>query len=50
MSWTLPTPLLLLAGVVALLPLLAIARRPTRALAEAFGIPKEGIAFERDLV
>jgi hypothetical protein len=29
MSWTLPTPLLLFAGVVALLPLAALVRRPT---------------------
>jgi hypothetical protein len=32
MSWILPTPLLLFAGVVALLPLLALGRRPTSAL------------------
>jgi hypothetical protein len=31
MSWTLPVPLLLFAGVVALLPLVAIVRRPTSA-------------------
>ena len=31
MSWTLPTPLLLFAGVVALLPLVAIMRRSTSA-------------------
>jgi hypothetical protein len=39
MSWTLPTPLLLFAGVVALLPLVGIVRRPTsapRLVAEAF--------------
>jgi hypothetical protein len=40
MSWTLPTPLLLLSGVVAVWPLAAVARRPTlllRLVAEAFG-------------
>ena len=40
MSWTLPTPLLLCAGVVAIWPLAAVVRRPTsspRLLAEAFG-------------
>ena len=39
MTWTLPTPLLLFAGVVALLPLTALVRRQTpapRLLAEAF--------------
>ncbi len=39
MSWTLPEPLLLFAGAVALLPLLAIMRRLTsapRLVAEAF--------------
>ena len=39
MSWILPTPLLLFAGVVALLPLAALVRRPTsapRLVAEAF--------------
>jgi hypothetical protein len=39
MSWTLPTPLLLFAGVVALLPLVAVVRRPTpapRLMAEAY--------------
>ncbi len=39
MSWLLPTPLLLFAGVVALLPLAATVRRPTsapRLMAEAF--------------
>jgi hypothetical protein len=30
-SWTLPLPLLLFAGVVALLPLMALVRRPTSA-------------------
>ena len=29
MSWTLPLPLLLFAGVVALLPLVVIVQRPT---------------------
>ena len=40
MSWTLPTPLLLFAGAVALWPLAAVVRRPTstpRLVAEAFG-------------
>jgi hypothetical protein len=39
MSWLLPRPHLLFAGVVALLPLVAIVRRPTtapRLVAEAF--------------
>jgi len=39
MSWLLPTPLLLLAGAVALWPLAAVVRRPTsapRLLVEAF--------------
>jgi hypothetical protein len=39
MDWALPTPLLLLAGVVALLPLTALVRRPTSApwlVVEAF--------------
>jgi hypothetical protein len=39
MSWILPTPLLLFAGVVALLPLAALLRRSTSAphlVAEAF--------------
>jgi hypothetical protein len=39
MSWLLPTPLLLFAGVVALLPVAALVRRPTsapRLVAEAF--------------
>ena len=39
MSWFLPTPLLLFAGIVALLPLAALVRRPTsapRLVAEAF--------------
>jgi hypothetical protein len=31
MSWLLPTPLLLFAGVVALLPLAALVRRPRSA-------------------
>jgi hypothetical protein len=39
MSWILPTPLLLFASVVALLPLVTIVHRPTsapRLVAEAF--------------
>ena len=39
MSWVLPTPLLLFAGVVALLPLTRLLRRPVsgpRLMAEAF--------------
>ena len=39
MSWILPTPLLLLAGTVALLPLVTLMRRPTsapRLVVEAF--------------
>jgi hypothetical protein len=39
MSWLLPTPLLLFAGVVALLPLAPLVRRPSsapRLVAEAF--------------
>jgi hypothetical protein len=39
MSWILPTPLLLFASVVALLPLVTIGHRPTsapRLVAEAF--------------
>jgi hypothetical protein len=39
MSWILPTPLLLFAGIVALLPIAALLRRPTsapRLIAEAF--------------
>jgi hypothetical protein len=31
MSWTLPVPLLLFAGLVALLPLATLVRRPTTA-------------------
>jgi hypothetical protein len=41
MSWTLPGPLLLFAGVVALLPLTALLRRPTsapRLVVEAFAV------------
>jgi hypothetical protein len=41
MTWILPPPLLLFAGVVVLWPLAAALRRPTtllRLLAEAFGI------------
>jgi hypothetical protein len=39
MNWTLPLPLLAFAGVIALLPLAALARRPTsapRLVVEAF--------------
>ena len=42
MSWLLPTPLLLFAGVVALWPLAALVRRPTsalRLLVEAVAVP-----------
>ena len=48
MSWTLPTPLLLFTGVVALWPLAAVVRRPTsspRLLAEAFGTTLAVIAL-----
>ena len=48
MSWTLPTPLLLFAGAVALWPLAAVVRRPTssaRLLAEAFGTTLAVIAL-----
>jgi hypothetical protein len=41
MNWTLPLPLLLFAGVVALWPLAALMRRPTsapRLIAEAFAV------------
>ena len=47
-SWTLPTPLLLFAGAVALWPLAAVVRRPRlppRLLAEAFGITVAVIAL-----
>jgi hypothetical protein len=47
MTWTLPGPLLLLAGVVALLPLAALVRRPTsapRLLVEAFVVTLAVIA------
>ncbi len=40
MSWLLPTPLLLVAGVVALVPLASLLRRPVslpRLVVEAFG-------------
>jgi hypothetical protein len=40
-SWILPTPLLLFAGVLALLPLAALVRRPTsapRLMVEAFAV------------
>jgi hypothetical protein len=40
MSWILPTPLLLFAGIVALLPLLGVVRQPTsapRLVVNAFG-------------
>jgi hypothetical protein len=48
MSWILPLPLLLFAGVVALWPLAAVVRRPTsrpRLLAEAFGTTLAVIAI-----
>jgi len=41
MNWTIPTPLLLFAGAVALWPLAAVVRRPTsapRLVVEAFGV------------
>jgi hypothetical protein len=41
MSWTLPLPLLLFAGAVVLLPLVAVVRRPTsapRLVGEAFAV------------
>jgi hypothetical protein len=47
-SWTLPVPLLLFAGVVALLPLAAVVRRPTstpRLLVEAFAVTVAVIAL-----
>jgi hypothetical protein len=46
--WTLPTPLLLLTGTVALLPLAALVRRPTsasRLLVEAFAVTLAIIAL-----
>ena len=48
MSWLLPTPLLLVAGVVALWPLAAVVRRPTsraRLIVEAFGTTLTLIGF-----
>ena len=48
MSWTLPLPLLLFAGVVAIWPLAALVRRPTsapRLVAEAFLTALAAIAF-----
>jgi hypothetical protein len=48
MSWTLPGPLLLFAGVVALLPLTALVRRPTsapRLVVEAFAVTVAVIAL-----
>ena len=48
MSWTLPTPLLRFAGVVALLPLASLVRRPTstpRLIAESFFSALAVIAF-----
>jgi hypothetical protein len=48
MSWILPMPLLLIAGVVALWPLVAVVRRPTsapRLLVEAFGTTLAVIAL-----
>ena len=47
MSWTLPTPLLLFAGVVAVLPLTALVRWPTtlpRLVAQAVGATRAVIA------
>jgi hypothetical protein len=41
MNWTLPTPLLLFAGIVALLPLASLMRRPVslpRLIAEAVAV------------
>ena len=48
MNWTLPTPLLLFAGVVAVWPLEAVVRRPTsslRLVAEVFGTTRAVIAL-----
>lgn len=47
MSWILPTPLLLFAGVVAMSPLVSVVRRPTslRRIAEAFVTTLAVIAF-----
>jgi hypothetical protein len=48
MSWTLPTPLLLFAGVVALLPVVVRVRRPLsapRLVAESFITALTVIAF-----
>jgi len=48
MSWILPIPLLLFAGVVALWPLAALVRRPTsraRLIVEAFGTTLAVIGF-----
>jgi hypothetical protein len=50
MSWILPVPLLLFAGVVALLPLAALVRPPTstpRLTAKAFIITLAVIALSR---
>jgi hypothetical protein len=47
-SWTLPTPLLLFAGAVALWPLASVVRRPTsppRLVAETFGTTLAVIAL-----
>jgi hypothetical protein len=47
MSWSLPVPLLLFAGGVALLPLTALVRRPTsapRLVVEAFAVALAVIA------
>ncbi len=47
MSWLLPTPLLLVAGVVALVPLASLLRRPVsgpRLIVEAFAITLAVIA------
>ena len=48
MSWLLPTPLLLVAGVVALVPLASLLRRPVslpRLIVEAFAITLAVIAL-----
>jgi hypothetical protein len=48
MTWALPTPLLLFAGVVALWPLAAVVRRPTsgpRLFVEALGVTLAVVAL-----
>jgi hypothetical protein len=48
MNWILPTPLLLFAGAVALLPLTSMVRRPTslpRLVVEAFAELGEATRF-----